>query len=279
MSKMAKSIRNFIVRDITYIIGGISVILSFLYVWGKINVSKKSINITIIPESANIIFYIIGIGLAYAVGYCLQEILSLLHIVKTSDYFRPRFPLRWLYRCLEGERWEDIFPDIPKGRSRRWEVTKRLRQANIMINEKASQDDKIHREWIASFIMVCTTLGPCALVSGLLLLWKNLPTFLKNNPEITERLITYLGDSLQVAFLIIVAFIILIVLVKLSVFLIPFAFVALIVFSKKLTFDMALALSVILISIALITLGWIKGLELMKNTETLYHRKLRDYIP
>jgi hypothetical protein len=278
MSKMAKSIRNFIVRDITYIIGGISVILSFLYVWGKIDVSKKSINITIIPESANIIFYIIGIGLAYAVGYCLQEIFSLLHIVKTADYFRPWFPLRWLYRCLMGERWEDIFPDIPKGRRRRWDVTKRLRRANITINEKASQDDKTHREWIASFIMVCTTLGPCALVTGLLLLWEGLPTFFKNNPEIAARLITYLGDSLEVAFLIIVALVILIVLVKLSVFLIPFAFVALIVFSKKLTFDMALAISVILIGTALITLGWIKGLELMKNTEVLY-RKLQEYIP
>ena len=278
MSKMAKSIRNFIVRDITYIIGGISVILGFLYVWGKIDVSKKTINITIVPESANIIFYIIGIGLAYAVGYCLQEIFSLLHIVKTADYFRPWFPLRWLYRCLVGEKWEDVFPDIPKGRQRRWDVTKRLRRANIIINEKASQDDKTHREWIASFIMVCTTLGPCAMVSGMLLLWEGLPTFLKNNPEIAARLITYLGDSLQVAFLIIVAFIILIVLVKLSVFLIPFAFIALIVFSKKLTFDMALALSVILISIALITLGWIKGLELMKNTEVLY-RKLQEYIP
>ena len=96
---------------------------------------------------------------------------------------------------------------------------------------------------------------------------EGLPTFLKNNPEIAARLITYLGDSLEVAFLIIVAFIILIVSVKLSVFLIPFAFVALIVFSKKLTFDMALAISVILIGTALITLGWIKGLELMKNTE------------
>ena len=276
MSKMAKSIRNFIVRDMTYIIGGISVILGFLYVWGKIDVSKKSINITIVPESANIIFYIIGIGLAYAVGYCLQEIFSLLHIVKTADYFRPWFPLRWLYRCLMGERWEDIFPDIPKGRRRRWDVTKRLRRANITINEKASQDDKTHREWIASFIMVCTTLGPCALVSGMLLLWEGLPTFLKNNPEIAASLITYLGDSLEVAFLIIVAFIILIVLVKLSVFLIPFAFVALIVFSKKFTFDMALALSVILIGIALITLGWIKGLELMKNTEVLY-RKLQEH--
>jgi hypothetical protein len=275
---MAKSIRNFIVRDMTYIIGGISVILGFLYVWGKIDVSKKTINITIVPESANIIFYIIGIGLAYAVGYCLQEIFSLLHIVKTADYFRPWFPLRWLYRCLMGERWEDIFPDIPKGRQRRWDVTKRLRRANITINEKASQDDKTHREWIASFIMVCTTLGPCALVSGLLLLWEGLPTFFKNNPEIAANLTTYLGDSLEVAFLIIVAFIILIVLVKLSVFLIPFAFVALIVFSKKFTFDMALALSVILISIALITLGWIKGLELMKNTEVLY-RKLQEYIP
>jgi hypothetical protein len=177
-----------------------------------------------------------------------------------------------------GERWEDIFPDIPKGRRRRWDVTKRLRRANITINEKASQDDKTHREWIASFIMVCTTLGPCALVTGLLLLWEGLPTFFKNNPEIAARLITYLGDSLQVAFLIIVALVILIVLVKLSVFLIPFAFVALIVFSKKLTFDMALAISVILIGTALITLGWIKGLELMKNTEVLY-RKLQEYIP
>ncbi|MFZ0034999.1 MAG: hypothetical protein WAK60_08450 [Sedimentisphaerales bacterium] len=278
MSKMAKSVRNFIVRDIAYIIGGISVILSFLYVWGKIDVSKKAINITIIPESANIIFYIIGIGLAYAVGYCLQEIFSLLHIVKTADYFRPWFPLRWLYRCLMGERWEDIFPDIPKGWRRRWDVTKRLRRANITINEKASQDDKTHREWITSFIMVCTTLGPCALVSGLLLLWEGLPTFFKNNPEIAARLITHLGDSLQVAFLIIVAFVMLIVLVKLSVFLIPFAFVALIVFSKKLTFDMALAISVILIGTALITLGWIKGLEMMKNTEVLY-RKLQEYLP
>lgn len=278
MSKLVKSIRNFIVRDIIYIIGGALVILSFLYVWGKIDASKKSINIKIVPESANIIFYIIGIGLAYAVGYCLQEIFSLLHIVKTSDYFRPWFPSRWLYRCLIGERWEDIFPDIPKGRRRRWDVTKRLRRANIIINEKASQDDKTHREWIASFIMVCTTLGPCALVSGLLLLWKGLPAFLKKTPEISASLGSYLGASLEVAFLIIVTFIILMVLVRLSVFLIPFAFVALVVFSGKFTFATALALSVILIGIALIILGWIKGLELMKNTEVLY-RKLQEYIP
>ena len=278
MSKLVKSIRNFIIRDIIYILGGASVILGFLYVWGKIDVSKKSININIVPESANIIFYIIGIGLAYAVGYCLQEIFSLLHIVKTSDYFRPWFPLRWLYRCLAGERWQDIFPDIPKGRRRRWDVTKRLRQANIIINEKASQDDKTHREWIASFIMVCTTLGPCALVSGVLLLWKSLPTFLKNSPTITANLRAYFGDSLQLAFLILVALIILIVLVKLFVFLIPLAFVMLIVFSKELAFDMALALSVILISIALMTLGWIKGLELMKNTEVLYH-KFQEHNP
>lgn len=279
MSKLVKSIRNFVVRDITYIVGGCSVILSFLYVWGKIDVSKKTINITIIPESANIAFYIIAIGMAYAVGYCFQEIFTLLHIVKTADYFRPRFPLRWLYRCLVGEKWEDVFPDIPKGRSRRWEVTKRLRQANIMINEKASEDDKIHREWMASFIMVCTTLGPCAMVTGLLLLWKDIPIFFRNNLDIYANLKPYIGDSPEIIFLMVLAFVTLMVLIRLSVFLIPFAFVALIMFSKKITFDLALAISVVLISMALITLGWIKGLELMKNTETLYHRKLRDYIP
>jgi len=202
----------------------------------------------------------------------------LLHIVKISDYFHPRFPLRWLYRCLEGERWENVFPEIPKGRNRRRDVSKRLRHANTIINEKASQDDKIHRQWITSFITVCTTLGPCALVSGVLLLWKGLPTFLKNNPEIAVSFRSYLGNSLEVAFLIVVAFIILIVFSKLFVFLIPLAFVMLIVFSNKLAFDMALALSIILISIALTTLGWIKGLELMKNTEVLYH-KLQEHSP
>ncbi|MDD5064161.1 MAG: hypothetical protein PHQ35_05300 [Phycisphaerae bacterium] len=279
MSKLVKSIRNFVVRDITYIVGGLSVILSFLYVWGKIDISKKAINITIIPESANIIFYVIGFGLAYAVGYCFQEIFSLLHIVKTADYFRPRFPLRWLYRCLIGEKWEDVFPDIPKGRNRRWEVTKRLRRANIMINEKASPDDKIHREWMSSFIMVCTTLGPCAMVTGLLLLWKGIPTFFRNNLDIYAAVKPYIGNSPELVFLGVLAFLTVMILTRLSVFLIPFAFVALVMYSKKITFDIALALSVVLISMALITLGWIKGLELMKNTETLYHRKLRDYIP
>jgi len=278
MSKLVKSIRNFIVRDITYIIGGASVILGFLYVWGKIDVSKKSININIIPESANIIFYIIGIGLAYAIGYCFQEIFSLLHIVRTADYFRPRFSLRWLYRCLIGEKWEDVFPDIQKGRRRRWDVTKRLRRANIIINEKASQDDKIHREWMASFIMICTTLGPCALITGLLLLWEAIPTFFKNNLDIYAVLKPYLGDSPEMAFLIIVVFIMLLILIRFSVFLIPFAFVAMVVFSKRVSFDMALAASILLIGVALIILGWIKGLELMKNTELLYH-KIQDYIP
>ncbi|MFA5238194.1 MAG: hypothetical protein WC476_00610 [Phycisphaerae bacterium] len=278
MSKFVKSFRNFIVRDITYIIGGASVILSFLYVWGKIDVSKKSLNINIIPQSANIVFYIIAIGLAYAVGYCFQEIFSLLHIVRTADYFKPRFPSRWLYRCLIGERWEDVFPDIQKGRRRRWDVTKRLRRANIIINEKASPDDKIHRERMASFIMICTTLGPCALITGLLLLWKAIPTFFKNNLDIYAVLKPYLGDSPEIAFLIIVAFIMLLILVRFSVLLIPFVFVAMVIYSKRITFDMALAVSVLFISVALIILGWIKGLELMKNTEILY-RKIQDYIP
>jgi hypothetical protein len=273
---LTKSLRNFIVRDVVYIVGGILVILSFLYVWGGIDISKKTLNINIIPKSANIIFYIIGIGLAYAIGYCLQEIFSLLHVVTTANYFQPWFPLKWLYRCLIGERWENIFPDIPNGRHRRRDVSQRIRQADIVINEKASQDDKTHHEWITSFLMVCTTLGPCALVSGVLLLWKGLPTFLRSSPSVVATLRTYFGTSLELAFLVIVALIILLAFSKLFVLLIPLAFVALVVFSKELDLSMALALSIILISIALTTLGWIKWLELMKNTEVLY-RKLQGH--
>lgn len=276
MNELVKALKNFIVRDIIYIIGGASVILSFLYLCCKIDTSKQSINITIIPESANVIFYIIGIGLAYVIGYCIQEVFSLLHVVTTANYFRPRFPLRWLYRCLVGENWEDVFsdPDIPDGRQHRQEVSKRLRKADITINEKTSQDNKTYRERLTSLMMIGTVLGPCALVSGLLLLWKALPTF-------SEKFITSFENLPEVIFVTIAVFVIVIVFLKVFVFLIPPAFMMLIVFSKKLPFDMVLALGLILISVCLIVLGWIKGLQLMKNTEDFYNfsrnRCFREY--
>jgi len=41
MNELVKALKNFIVRDIIYIIGGASVILSFLYLFKKIGIITK----------------------------------------------------------------------------------------------------------------------------------------------------------------------------------------------------------------------------------------------
>lgn len=216
MNELFKALKNFIVRDIIYIIGGSSVILSFLYLSGKM---------CIITGEKSVFFYLFIAGISYVIGYCIQELFSLMHIVTTASYFDPWRILKKLYHCLTHRGWKDIKLTDDE-----------LDKANIVIQERAYQDIKADRERIISLMMVGTTIGPCGLISGILLLIKAVDT-ISNFPFLTTVS----------------------------------------------NLDLKLAIAVILISILLIILGWIKGLQLMKNTEGLYdfykNRKFREYDP
>jgi len=229
MNELVKALKNFIVRDIIYIIGGASVILSFLYLFNKLDIIGKEI-----PTAV----YLFLAGIAYVIGYCIQELFSLAHIVTTASYFEPWLILRRLYYSFLHRPWTDIFPDIPDGEQRREHIFRRLDEAELKIQEKACPDNKAERERLISLMLVGTSIGPCSLVSGFLLLYKAYLTLFKTllgNPAM------FLQDSEELRHLILL-----------------------------LVFHFALGLVVLLIGGFLIMLGWVKALQAMKYTEALY---------
>jgi len=171
MDELVKALKNFIVRDIIYIIGGASVILGFLCLLKRMDIVK----------GASTVSYLYVAGISWVIGYCVQELFSLLHIVTTSSYFNLPDYFRWLlgrsYERLVGEPWEVIFPDIPVGPLRHKRVSKRLHEADMIIREKASVDNKADRERIISLMMVGTTIGLCAFLSSFLIVFESLSGF------------------------------------------------------------------------------------------------------
>lgn len=152
MNELVKALKNFIVRDIIYIIGGVSVILSFLYLFNRIDI--------IVKETHTAIYLFIA-GIAYVIGYCLQDTFSLFGIVTTASYFKPCRLQKWLYKRLERK---DNWKDIPK-----FDPI----EADIKIDyAKDYPDSKAFRERITALMQIGTTMGPCGIVSGLLLVIK-----------------------------------------------------------------------------------------------------------
>ncbi|HCO95357.1 MAG TPA: hypothetical protein DIU00_15645 [Phycisphaerales bacterium] len=162
MNELVKALKNFVVRDIIYIIGGSSVIVSFLYLFNKTDIHGKEIHTAI---------YILIAGLAYIIGYCIQDTASWIHIVTTASFFKPWRSLIWFYERFLHRKWKPIFSDI-EGEDRRNKILERLDQAELIIQEKVSLDNKTERERIISLMHMGTTMGPCSFVSGILLLIK-----------------------------------------------------------------------------------------------------------
>jgi len=88
MVESLKALKDFIFRDILYILGGVSVILSILYAYDKMDVVCKDLSIFIV-------LYIVGIS--YVLGWLIQTTFSVFHIVTTSQNYRPK---RWLIKLL-----------------------------------------------------------------------------------------------------------------------------------------------------------------------------------
>jgi len=208
MNELFKALKNFIVRDIIYIIGGASVILSYLYLFDKISIIEKC--------STFGYLYIAGIG--YAIGYCIQDIFSVFGLTTTEYYFEVPYHIKQIYEHFARQPWKDV----PKFGMN--EV--------IQINEKAHEDNKYELQRIISLMQVGTTMGPCAILSGLLLYCK-FPFIFLESPY-------------------------------------GFSLTGLKVILENLLFVWALAGVVILIGILLILLGWLKAAQQMKFTYDLY---------
>jgi len=254
MNELVKALKNFIVRDMVYIIGGTCVMLSFLNLFCKID--------DVLSKETHIAIYLFLAGIAYATGYCVQDTASWMKIVTTANVKNPPKFIESLYKRFTGED--------------KWENANQNRSAELIIQETACQDVKVDRERIISLMQVGTTIGPCSILSALLLFCKAMPSLLETVQIFIQDF--SVQDAVVIVVIIVVSFLAIFVFFQLLSLVIPFILLSLVFSTKTLGFDLSLAYAGILIGICLIILGWIKAMEVTKNTETLsnFYKEFRQ---
>jgi hypothetical protein len=138
ISDLPKSIRDFLGRDLIYIVGGGTVITSFLYSFNRLPIDD-------IPLA----FTLLGIGLSYVIGYAIQDLFSILRIVTTAQVPKPNRFLKWAYNRFENRSWEELpecnFNDVGQALE------------SFLNNDRS----KSHYERTISLLMLGATIGPC----------------------------------------------------------------------------------------------------------------------
>ena len=271
MSELLKALKNFVVRDIIYIIGGSIVILSFLHLHGKIDVVVKY------ADDDHTAICLILLGLAYALGYCIQETASWIGIVTTGDDFEPGRIRKELYKRFIGREWDNLFNKIKNDddkKKRRKEIISKLEQADRNFSGLDPDSSiRMELERIISHMQIGTTIGPCAIISGVLLLSKA-------EIDLTRELYEFFGNPSEFAWIVIaiisVTFLTWVFPIFLGIIAIANIF-ALTNYSKMLGFDLAFAYLAILVGLFLIIVGRIKSLQLTKQKLDLCHNPPNDY--
>ncbi len=147
MGDLVKAFERFITRDLMYVIGGASVIVAVLHVFGRI------------PAELGGWQGLYAAGLGYVVGYVLQEVSSVVGIVSTKATKPMPATARWVYRRFEGQTWPDDLGIVPA------EFTK----AKLKIDSTGSPRIQARLERIIGLKQVGTTIGPAMLLVALIL--------------------------------------------------------------------------------------------------------------
>lgn len=146
MNALVKALQKFLSRDLTYLAGGGIVLLAFLHIYDQV---------ALLPRSGVLLLF--PVAFAYVIGYAIQEVFTLLGLVRTKAEPVPNAYAKWLFRRFERK------PD--------WEPTPRseYKQAKRWLYQKATPDRlRSDHERLEVLKQVGTTLGPCLLVATLL---------------------------------------------------------------------------------------------------------------
>jgi len=158
MNELVKALKDFIGRDIVYITGGVSVILSFLYSFDKIN--------DVFGEDPSIytVIYIAAIG--YVIGWFIQDISALItgQCMTTSLNYQPSTRIQKYYRKFIAVDKTCELKDI---------LDKKIDEidASIKINKDESRNIA-EVERIVSHVLIGTSIGPCWCISSVVLFIK-----------------------------------------------------------------------------------------------------------
>ncbi len=145
MDKLIETLKDFITRDLLYVVGGGTVGLSFCFLFD-----------VPIPQSPSTAMSLLAAGIAYGIGYAIQDGLSLTRIVTTAPVVTPGRVVQSLYRQFVRTDWSQIDSA---------EFTK----AQDLFTTIASDRDYTQWNRIVSLKHIGSTLGSSGLVAALLL--------------------------------------------------------------------------------------------------------------
>jgi len=152
MVVLLKALRNFLARDVIYLLGGFCVLLSLMFIINE--------HYPFGEESKAI--WIFFLGISYIIGFSVQELFCFIRLVTTSALFKPEPVVRVLYRLYMREKWQPT-EDFDQY------------SASVKISEaKLSHQTLNELEWIRCVLLLTATMGSCGLSSGLMVGLKSL---------------------------------------------------------------------------------------------------------
>lgn len=147
MIELPKNVREFIVRDLIYIVGGGIVLTSFLYRFDRLP-----------NRETPLAFYLLGAGMSYVVGSTIQDMFSIFRLVTTAHVDKMRQPFKWFYKLLTKEVWNDIEDFDPS----------KVRQA-IRFLKNNDQAFASSYERNISLLILRATMAPCTMIASLII--------------------------------------------------------------------------------------------------------------
>jgi hypothetical protein len=154
--------RHYAARDLSLIIGGASVLLCLDFCFPRVRINIVGYDVSG-PE------YLLLAGIAYVLGYFIQEILSVLFPdwITTSTQIKPSRVLKWVYeRYTHAELDWAKQPDCDED------------EATIYINTKQSERNQADYERMTGHLVMCMAIGSCWVVVGFILIGRTL--FIRN---------------------------------------------------------------------------------------------------
>jgi hypothetical protein len=94
MDELVRALRYFVFRDVVYVVGGGVVIASYLYRFGRLP-----------TQDLPFALYALAGGIAYLVGWGLQDSFNLFWVVATAPIHSPGRVGRFLYWLFTRQQW------------------------------------------------------------------------------------------------------------------------------------------------------------------------------
>lgn len=184
MSEVATLFRQFLYRDLAFILGGFIVLSSLAYALrGRIEFS--AIDWQKLPPASIVLIA----AAAYVVGYAVQDVGGVLRLTSTAQ-FQPGCFRKWLYKRFSGLSWRDT--NYPRDKEFQFEV----HLGRLEIPEGVLQA----LERIRSLKVISMCVGACLFLSVLIFLIQ-LP-FNFDHSSVAIDLVIFIVSALLTAYLI-----------------------------------------------------------------------------